>query len=233
MRKLKRFYQLVLQLWHSFPPDDVYYYMRAKANVDLLLVTLNENEMMKIRDAWRGKVPLMHLKYFQMERWMTLNLKRAVRLGLDKMPFSRALDIGAGFGYFPYIAKFYGCDVTALDIPEEPLYDEVMKYFGVPKIHHTIKPFEPLPKPEMPYDLITGFQIMFNATNPWKREFWGAEEWRFFLKDITENQLSAGGRLYLELNYPQRFKGGYSPEIEAVFKEFGAKISGPRIDIQK
>jgi hypothetical protein len=233
IKKLKTLARITVQAIHQHPPSDAYYALRAKKHVSLLKATFSEAEMLKIRDKWRGRCWLGILKYFDFDTWLKLNLRRAAALGLDKQPMLRVCDIGSGFGYFPYICKFFNCEAVGVDIPDEPIYDDVMGYLGVPKVHHTIRPQENLPDLGGPFDLITGFQVMFNVVDVWNNVYWGPEDWRFFLHDLLTHHLNEGGRIYFELNYPQRQKGGFTPEIRQVFKDMGASIWGNRIMIRK
>ena len=69
---------------------------------------------------------------------------RALDLHLNNADKS-VLDIGTGFGYFPYICEFFGNTATAIDVPDHALFNEVTKFLGVKKTFHRIEPFEALP----------------------------------------------------------------------------------------
>lgn len=234
MKRVSGFFKFLRQAWNRYVPDNFYYHMRTKRYVSQILATMDMAMFHGIRNGWRRNgTSLSALKFFDIDTYLPQNLKRAARLNLDRTEHQRVLDIGSGFGYFTYIAKFFGHDILALDTPEEPLYDETIAYFMVPKFHHHIKPQEKLPEFGGRFDLITGFDVGFNVIDPHTHIYWGPEDWRYFLKDLLTNHVNPGGRIYLELRPAQKTNGGYSREIERVFKDMGASVRGHRVLIRR
>jgi cyclopropane fatty-acyl-phospholipid synthase-like methyltransferase len=110
------------------------------------------------------------------------NAERVYALGLDQGPPLRILDIGCGFGYFLYGARHFGHQVVGLDIAD-PYFQGITDLFGLKKVVHTIKPFQPLPElPVAPFDRVTAFATMFD--NAGYDGQWGRKEWVYFLKDL-------------------------------------------------
>jgi hypothetical protein len=68
--------------------------------------------------------------------------------------------------------------------------------------------------------------ICFNGHKSDK--LWTSTEWEFFLDDLAERQLEAGGQICLELNreYDDSL---YTPELRAYFEARGAQIHTQRI----
>jgi cyclopropane fatty-acyl-phospholipid synthase-like methyltransferase len=116
------------------------------------------------------------------EHSLVRNAERVYALELDQGPPLRILDLGCGFGYFLYGARFFGHHVVGLDIPD-PYFQDITDLFKLKKVVHTIQPFQPLPDlPGAPFDRVTAFATMFdNAGHPGQ---WGKKEWVWFLKDL-------------------------------------------------
>ena len=124
-----------------------------------VLASLEIDELLKIRAGSRGKIDNLHyLKYFNVEGYVREHLQRAIFLGMQNS-HNDVLDIGTGFGYFPYICMFFNNRAKATDLPGIPLFDEVTGFLGVDKVHHRIEPFQPLP------DFGTKFHVI-NDTAP-------------------------------------------------------------------
>ena len=164
-------------------------------------------------------------KYLDLDRWIDINIRRVRRLDLDLSPPQRLLDLGAGTGYFAYIAKLLGHDPLALDIDDVPMFGELTRLLAIPRVIWQIQPFVPLPDLGKKFDLITAFQICFNSHK--QSNLWGIPEWEFFLNDLSTH-LTAGGRVWLELN--REYHGDcYTPELKEFFEQRCAKIDDHRV----
>lgn len=200
---------------------------------DHVMATLNIDELLAIRNEQvlqpdRG---LVDFKYFNIRPWILENIKRALRLGLADCRGQRILDIGTGFGYFPYTCEFMEHRPEALDIPGHALYDRVIDALKVNRRKHRVEAFEPLPSADAGYDFVTAYQLAFNR--PDKATVWGAPEWAFFIEDVLNNQLAEGGRLHLELNWSFHLDDWYDRETRQLFDRYGAKRVGNEVDIRK
>ncbi len=164
--------------------------------------------------AWR--------KYLQLEQWIEVNLSRARELALDHGPRLRILDLGCGVGYFLAICRQLGHEVLGLDIDKIPMFGEMTKALGVPRIVARVERFVPLPDLGGKFDLITAFMICFN--NHKTDVLWGVREWQFFLDDLA-TRLTPRGRVWLELN---RERDGtlYTSELKELFERRGGEVRG-------
>ncbi len=131
----------------------------------------------------------------------------------------------------PISASSWSTDAAALDIPDHRLYDRVIDALKINRTKHTVNPFEPLPRPQQPYDYVTAYQIAFNQ--PGKDTLWGSSEWAFFIEDVLNNQLTSGGRLHLELNWSFRIGAWYDADTKRLFDRYDARRAGNEIDIYK
>lgn len=199
-----------------------------------LLARIDRGRLDEVRRSFRERSPeAAESKYWQLDRQLAKNLRRAHRLGLDRPPRRLAvLDLGAGFGYFAAVCGFYGHSAIALDLddshPEPPgsLYEAVTRVLGVERLLWTIEPHRPLPETGRRFDLVTAFAALFNA--PATERPWGAAEWRFFLADLAGRVLAPDGRLFLNLN---RYRDGriLDDETAALFRAVGAEIDGRNV----
>jgi SAM-dependent methyltransferase len=125
------------------------------------------------------------------------NAERVYTLGLHEGPKLRILDLGCGFGYFLYGARFFGHEVTGLDV-DDPYMLAVTNLLGLRKVLHRIEPFQPLPKlPGGPFDRVTAFATVFDRAG--HEGQWGRKEWTYFLKDLRQS-MAPGCVLHLKFN---------------------------------
>ncbi len=158
-------------------------------------------------------------KYVEAERFLKLNIRRAQDLGLDHMPPQRIFDLGSGAGYFLFVARELGHSGLGLDF-HESLFGEMFELFGLERIIHRIRKFQPLPETGARFDWITAFSVCF-ADNM-KNTPWDVEEWDYFLRDLDKH-LASGGRIYLDLN-PRPDGSFYSSGVRELFLDRGAVI---------
>ena len=164
-------------------------------------------------------------KYFDLEHWIPINLQRVRGLRLDYAPRSRILDLGCGAGYFLYINKLLGHEILGLDLDDLPMFRELNELLEIPRIIARIGAFQPLPKFDRKFDIITAYLICFN--NHKSDKLWGPAEWDYFLSDAASH-LAANGRLWLELN--REYDGSYyTPELKAFFERRGAELQSCRV----
>ena len=165
-------------------------------------------------------------KYFEAERWLKLNIRRAQDIGLDrsrKRPL-RVLDLGSGAGYFLFVCRELGHTGIGLDVAEPVFYGDIFRQFGLKRIVEPIRPYHPLPETLLEdgkFDLVTAFSIAFNGHK--SAALWGPAEWAFLLDDIRDHLLLPGGRIYFDLN-PEYDGSFMTPELRELFLRRGAKI---------
>jgi hypothetical protein len=131
-------------------------------------------------------------KYFDAERWVRVNVARALLLELDAGPSRRVVDLGTGFGYFLLVCRVLGHEVQGVDLAD-PVYGAVTELLGVPVVHHRIEPRWPLPSLALASpDVVTAHMVCFNGHGT--RSLWGVRDWSTFLNAFN------GATLHLELN---------------------------------
>ncbi len=164
-------------------------------------------------------------KYLDLEHWIRTNLQRVRELELDYAPRSRILDLGCGAGYFLYINKLLGHEILGLDLDELPMFRELIELLQIPRTLARIEAFQPLPKFDRKFDIITAYLICFN--NHKSDKLWGPAEWDYFLSDVA-GHLAPNGRLWLELN--REYDGSsYTPELKALFEQRRAELHSYRV----
>ena len=164
-------------------------------------------------------------KYLDLDRWIAVNLRRIREIELDLLRPKQILDLGCGAGYFLYIAQLLGHHTLGLDLDQLPMFREITRLLGVPRVVQRIEAFRPLADLGRRFDLITAFLICFN--NHKMPGLWGVPEWEFFLNDLTKH-LTPRGRIWLELN--QEYDGTfYTPELKEFFQKRGARINDYKI----
>jgi len=164
-------------------------------------------------------------KYLDLEHWIRINLQRVRELELDYAPPSRILDLGCGAGYFLYINKLLGHEILGLDLDDLPMFRELIELLQIPRTIARIEAFQPLPKFDRKFDIITAYLICFN--NHKSDKLWGPAEWDYFLSDAAAH-LAANGRLWLELN--REYDGSYyTPDLKTLFERRGADLQSHRV----
>ena len=164
-------------------------------------------------------------KYLDLEYWIRINLQRVRQLELDYAPASRILDLGCGAAYFLYINKLLGHEILGLDLDDLRMFRELTELLQLPRTIARIEAFQPLPKFNRKFDLITAYLICFN--NHKSDKLWGPAEWDYFLSDAATH-LASNGRLWLELN--REYDGTYyTPELKKFFEQRGAELQSDRV----
>jgi SAM-dependent methyltransferase len=163
-------------------------------------------------------------KYLDLERWIDVNIRRIREIEVDLMRSKRILDLGSGTGYFLYIAQLLGHEGLGLDLDELPMFGDLTRLLGVPRVIWEINAFDPLPDLGK-FDLITAFLVCFNRHK--QADVWGVPEWEFFLDDLAKH-LTPRGRIWFELN--QEYDGTfYTTELKEFFQKRGAKIDRHKV----
>ena len=210
----------------KFSLKRLYYRWRAKVPTEHLLASIDAEEFRTLLKYKDDTTHPQYKKYLNVPYWLSLNVARALSLGLNRSKPLSVLDVGSGFGYFPYAAHFYGHEVVAIDVPGDVLFDKASEFLGVDRRFHVIKPKTKLPKFDTKFDLVTAFQVCFNGHHA--GEDWGREAWDFFLKDIFKHHMNEGGRVYLELNWSPVIQGWLPVAVRELFLDiYGAKFDGP------
>lgn len=203
---------------------------KNKNNLEFHLSTVNKSKLQDITNRFRDFDPHPGAsKYLDIAAWIPKFINHAQHLGLESKKSFNILDIGTGPGLFPLVCKNLGHQVRAIDLPDNPLYNEMISLFDINRRGIAVRPFENISTFDMKFDLITGFAICFNshATDT----LWGIKEWGYFLNDLKNNHLKKNGKIFLELN--QEPNGlYYSQELLTFFKETGATVINNHVTYQ-
>ncbi|MBP1179451.1 hypothetical protein [Methylobacterium sp. PvR107] len=162
-------------------------------------------------------------KYLNYQAYIPAYYKDMVALDLNSGSRLRILDLGTGFGYYPFICSCFGHEVEAVDIDTLPLYNEVTSALGVKRTVCRITAFTPMPLNRGRFDLVIAFATCFNNNS--SPDLWGQKEWAFFLKDLVTKHLTEDGRLYFRSNPESDGRMG-STGVEEMMNALGAEITG-------
>lgn len=203
----------------------LYYYMRYKS-ARLMSLLYTQNFVNKIDLARFNEIRVKYetlsktpkRKYFNLHYWINLNLGYVFFLGLEKRGGEAILDIGTGFGYFPFLCKTLGHAVQTIDVGLLPVYDEMINFFGLSRLIYKVNPSERIIDTTQEYDLVTALMVSFANHN--KNTAWGVTEWNYFLQDIKTHQLKQSGRIFMTLN--PGIDGLYNRELQTFFECKGA-----------
>jgi SAM-dependent methyltransferase len=199
---------------------------RFPLSVDQVVGTIDRDRFEQIRKRyWIDNPGDDPPKYLELERWIDVNIRRVRDLELDLSAPKRILDLGCGAGYFLHICRLLGHDVLGLDVDELPMFNEIIRLLGIPRVVLRIERFVPLPDLGRKFDVITGFLVCFNQHK--QHDVWNIPAWDFFLEDVAKH-LTPRGCLWLELNreYNDTY---YTPELRDFFESRGAKIEKHRV----
>src|SRR5436305_15187339 len=100
------------------------------------------------------------------------------------------------------------------------MFRELIELLQIPRTIARIEAFQPLPKFDRKFDIITAYLICFN--NHKTDKLWGPAEWDYFLS-VAAAHLAPNVRLCLELN-PEYAGSHYPPKLKAPFEQRGAKF---------
>lgn len=180
---------------------NIIYYFHFYSNLRSIVASIERKLPAHILSTKNPSDDISENKYSNYKFWVKECLIRFYKLKLYKQRSKlNILDLGTGFGFFPYICKTLKHGAECLDSPDSELYSEVISYLGLTRYEETIEENKPilLNGSNEKYDLITAFMICFN--NHKTKKLWGEAEWRFFISDMYNNHLSEGGSIYLNFN---------------------------------
>jgi SAM-dependent methyltransferase len=183
--------------------------------------SLQQRYSASIRSEPRGSA-----KYLDATFWIFNALSTVRRIGLDGSPALRIFDIGTGPGYFPFLCRYYGHAVIAIDI-EQPIFEDIASVLNVRRMMLRVEPNVPLASLGQRFSLITAVAPMFNNLPrvDGVQAYWSLAQWKFFLSDLMSNHLDYPGRIYLDLN--SEWRGGawvFNPELIDYCAAHGADV---------
>jgi len=169
-------------------------------------------------------------KYIDPAIWFESKLAIAHRIGLHRRAPLDILDIGTGPGHFLVVAEFYGHRAVGTDLPvlttgvleRGHLYDALSDIYQTRRIPLKIEQFQPLPRFERRYGLVTAFLAAFNV-DPDKKP-WSVEAWKFFMNDLQENVLTEDGVAFMSLT-----DGKLKPEVWEYLSAWSVRVVQPNL----
>lgn len=184
------------------------------------------------------------VKYADLEKYVRENLRRVLMLELEKRSAMRILDLGSGFGWFLFIARYFGHTGIGIDVHDEGvphcrMFEESFGILGLERSIHRITPTSPLPTLEGKFDLVTGFQTQFNKlTDATDQDLfvppdarWGPTEWEA-LRLAIQNVANRDCEMFLRLNKPDSWSTWYTDEVLEYFTFLGAEVEGPYVRLR-
>ena len=190
-----------------------------------MMARIDNDRLREIQQRHLGS-SARYAKYADIEHWLAINLPRVQELKLDRSTSKQILDLGCGAGFFLFLAKQSGHSCVGVDVGDYSLSNELIELFGIDRLTWRIRAFEPLPDFGRQFDLITAFSAAFNR-NADETRGWTADEWEFFLSDISRH-LKPRGEILLEINSGK--DGRYFlPEIRDFFLKRCARVEGERV----
>lgn len=204
------------------------YYLRSLRDARGILETVDMTALDRLRDRYHGQSPpLEFTKYLDASTFVKVALACAYRLNLHRSAPKTILDIGTGAGYFPLVCRQFGHDVTACDVDDDPVLNDITALLDIGRRPWRVMQFENGPDFGRGFDLVTAFQLGFDRAGPDGHVvFWGEEEWDFFLKDIAANYLKQDGEIMLSgFNREER----QGPNVLQPFIDRGALVHDGRI----
>lgn len=188
---------------------------KQKLKPDYLLAQIDVQELDRILRTYAGGNQSTWTKYLDPGKWLTRSAQQVRKLGLVLNPPRDVLDLGCGAGYFLFVLKQCGSRVLGVDLDHDPIFNDMIRLFGIERIGYRITQGVRLPEfGGRKFDLITAWMICFN-NHQCEETIWGAEDWEFLLNDLSD-RLRPDGLIVLSLN-PQRDGRFYSEEIGKLF----------------
>lgn len=204
---------------------------KRQVSPEHILEGVDAAELARIRRVYADGQRSFWTKYLDVEKWLALNVRYAHELGLVTNPPRDVLDLGCGSGFFLYVCKRLGARVQGMDLDFDPIFNDLVNLFGVPRLGLPVRKQVPLPDFDgRKFDLITAWMICFNDFDK-PDEMWVAEDWAFLLDDLA-GRLTPDGRIVFSLN--KQLDGKlYSEEIERMFAARADLMDGKRLIFSK
>jgi SAM-dependent methyltransferase len=204
------------------------YYLRSLRDARGILETVDMAALDRLRDRYHGQSPVPQFtKYLNASVFVKVALACAYRLNLHRSAPKTVLDVGTGAGYFPLVCRHFGHDVTACDVNDDAVLNDITALLGVDRKPWRVTAFENGPSFGHRFDLVTAFQLGFDRSETdGKVVFWREKEWDFFLRDLAVNYLNPDGEVMLS-GFNRKARPGDA--VVRPFVEKGAAAEDGRI----
>lgn len=182
----------------------------------------------KYRSAVLTSDPTYMYKYLDLAHWLKDKIARAFAMGLAEGPPLRILDLGTGAGHFLAVCNVLGHQTVGIDL-EFPFYVDLCALMGVDRRSWRVRPREALPESLGAFDLVTAFQVKFDALgfNPDHGHlYWSLHDWDYFLRDVTSRRMRYPGQIRLQLNSRILADGSRErfSDVLAAFRDAGGQV---------
>lgn len=178
---------------------------RADALVAQVLTGWDREDFIeRFRPYWDPFPTKRAPKYLDLDFFMRDSAQRCFALGLfdDGRP-KRILDLGCGPAYFLSLCRSLGHEVLGMDLDDEPIYNELIDFQGIPRIVHPVTPGSPLPPLDGQFDIVSAFGVTFNFVSGSKGWSWSAEDWARALDGFL-GVVAPGGKIVIHFNRDPR-----------------------------
>ena len=147
--------------------------------------TINLKKLNEIKNKYLDQ----ELKYFNIDFEIPFKLRFATQyLYLEFPPKKDILDIGTGFGYLPFIAKYFDHNIILTDVSSSrskwhQMAEEVLHCYRLKKdFSFSVESKKKIPSEIGRFDMITSLGTVFHHS-------WKLDDWYFFLDDLIDNHL--------------------------------------------
>lgn len=167
----------------------------------------------RFRGYWDPFPTKRAAKFLDLGYFMRDSSTRCFTLGMfdDGRP-KRVLDLGCGPGYFLSLCRELGHEVMGIDLDDEPLYNELTAFQGLPRIVHAVTPASPLPALEGRFDIVTAFGVTFSFVAGQNDGPWTAGDWARAIDGLLA-VVSPGGQIVIHFNQEPRTGRLYPPGL--------------------
>lgn len=166
-------------------------------------------------------------KFLDLTAWLVAKFRTARDVGLAGRAPAAVLDIGCGPGHFGLACRHLGHRVVGLDVPENPLYRDLLECFSLDMVLHRIRPGQPLPDALGRFDVVTAISANFYQKED--GSLFTVDEWSFFMRDLVTNHMNPGGQIYFKLNHLSDHPGMHFKD-EAFVRMMAAR--GGSVDVR-
>ena len=152
---------------------------KRRLSPEHILEGVDTAELARVRRVHADGQQSYWTKYLDVDKWLALNVRYACELGLVNEPPRDVLDLGCGGGFFLYVCRQLGARVQGMDLDFDPIFADLVRLFGVPRLGQPVRRQVPLPDfGGRRFDLITAWMICFNDFDK-PDEMWVADDWAF------------------------------------------------------
>lgn len=157
-------------------------------------------------------------KYFNLPVHLAHAVWQARELGLYNAGGRfRIVDLGTGFGYFPFVCDSLGHRSTGLDWDLWKVYEKISADIPIDRRSWEVTPENPMPELGEPVDLVTAFRPVFYYEFD-TDSLWAEEKWHTFFTSLLPS-IAKGGAIFIGENRIDEVQKPHYRRIVDYFKE--------------